>query len=62
MTNFKFWTRRIIAFIFAGCGAGVMSYLSVQGNRDALIALIAIVSTVIGFYFGGKFGSEKPET
>lgn len=61
MTNFKFWTRRIIAFIFAGCGAGVLSYLAVQGNRDALIALITIVSSVTTFYFAAKFGSEKPE-
>ncbi|MBA7500736.1 hypothetical protein ES704_03496 [subsurface metagenome] len=60
--NFRFWTRRIIAFIFAGCGAGVLSYLAIQGNREALVALVAIVSSVTSFYFGSKFGSEKPET
>ena len=48
-------TRRIIALIFAICGAGVLTYLAVvEGNGDALTALIGFVGMVIGFYFGAK--------
>ena len=45
-------TRRIIAILFSVCGAGVMTYLSIMGSSEALVALIATVGTVSGFYFG----------
>ena len=50
-------TRRIIAILFSACGAGVLSYLSLTGSSEALIALIAVVGTVTGFYFG--VGQDK---
>jgi len=51
----KSLTRRIIALIFSVCGAGVLSYLIIaEGSEPALTALIAIVSSVISFYFGVK--------
>jgi hypothetical protein len=45
-------TRRIIAVLFAICGAGVMSFLSIKGEEVAFTALISVVSIIIGFYFG----------
>ena len=60
MKDFKLWTRRILAFVFGGCGAGVLTYLSLQGNEAALGALIAVVSALSGFYFGARTGSEHP--
>jgi len=48
----KSLTRRIIAITFAACGAGVLTYLSIIGSAEALIALIAEVGTILGFYFG----------
>lgn len=50
----KSLTRRIIAILFSSCGAGVLTYLSVIGNTEALIALVATVGTICGFYFGTK--------
>lgn len=47
-------TRRILAIMFGVCGAGVMTWLSINGNEGALTALIATVGTVTGFYFGVK--------
>lgn len=47
-------TRRIIAVLFSACGAGVLTLLSLNGSSDALIALTAIMSSIIGFYFGAK--------
>lgn len=52
--NFQSVTRRIIAIVFSLCGAGVLSYLAVTGGEEALTALIAVVGTVTGFYFGAK--------
>uniref|UniRef100_A0A6M3K4P2 Holin n=1 Tax=viral metagenome TaxID=1070528 RepID=A0A6M3K4P2_9ZZZZ len=45
-------TRRILAIIFGVCGAGVMTYLAIQGSSEAFTALVAVVGTVSGFYFG----------
>ncbi len=50
--NNKSITRRIIAVVFALCGAGVMSYLSLKGDVSAFTALNTIVSLIVGFYFG----------
>jgi len=50
----KSFTRRIIAIVYSACGAGVLTYLSIIGSSEALIALIATVGTVTGFYFGTK--------
>lgn len=47
-------TRRVIAIMFAACGAGVLSYQAIQGEQSALTALISIVSMVVAFYFGTK--------
>lgn len=47
-------TRRIIAIMFAICGAGVTSYLAIQGSEQAFTALIASVSMILGYYFGVK--------
>ena len=47
-------TRRIIAILFSACGAGVLTYLSIMGSSEALVALIAVVGTITGFYFGTK--------
>jgi len=38
--------------MFSVCGAGVLTYLSIQGCPEALVALIAVVGIVTGFYFG----------
>ena len=48
----KSLTRRIIAITFSICGAGVMTYLSLQGSAEAFIALVAVVGTITGFYYG----------
>jgi len=45
-------TRRILAILFGVCGAGVLTYLSIMGSQEALVALISTVSLIIGFYFG----------
>ncbi len=45
-------TRRLIAILFSLCGAGVLTYLSLMGNPEALLALVATVGVIIGFYFG----------
>lgn len=50
----KSLTRRIIAIMVATCYLGVMTYLSLLGVSEALIALIATGSIVTGFYFGTK--------
>ena len=47
-------TRRIIALIFSVCGAVTLTYLAITGNNEAMVALIAIVGTITGFYFGTK--------
>jgi len=47
-------TRRILAITFGVCGAGTMTYLALHGVPEAFAALIATVSTVVGFYFGTK--------
>lgn len=60
MENIKHWTRRTLALIFGSCGAAVLTKLALQGSDNALIALVGIVGTVIGFYFGAKTGSETP--
>lgn len=52
--NYQSLTRRIIAITFGICGAGVLSYLALNGVESALTALIAIVGTITGFYFGAK--------
>lgn len=50
----KSLTRRIIAVAFCLTGAGTLTYLSISGDREALIALIAAMNIVVGFYFGVK--------
>jgi len=47
-------TRRILAIMFGVCGAGVMTWLAIQGSSEAFTALVAVVGTVTGFYFGTK--------
>jgi len=47
-------TRRVLAIMFGVCGAGVMTYLAIQGSGEAFTALVAVVATVTGFYFGTK--------
>jgi len=53
-TNYQSLTRRIIAIVFSVCGAGTLTYLALTGGDTALTALIAIVGSVTGFYFGAK--------
>jgi len=50
----KSLTRRIIAIMFATCYIGVVTYLSLSGVMEALVALIASGSVISGFYFGIK--------
>jgi len=57
MNKNKSTTRRVLALIFAGVGAGVLCKLAIGGNSEALIALISIVSLIMGFYFGAKANS-----
>ena len=45
-------TRRVLAIMFGVCGAGSLTYLTVNGNAEAQTALVAIVSLITGFYFG----------
>lgn len=52
--NYQSLTRRIIAIVFCVCGAGTLTYLALTGVESALTALIAIVGSVTGFYFGAK--------
>jgi len=52
--NYQSLTRRTIAITFSACGAGTLTYLALTGNDTALTALIAIVGTISGFYFGAK--------
>jgi hypothetical protein len=52
--GFQFSVRTVLAITFGGTGAGVLGYLAVHGNRDCLLALVAIASSVISFYFGGQ--------
>ena len=52
--NFQSLTRRIIAITFSICGAGTLTYLALMGSGEALTALIAVVGTISGFYFGAK--------
>ena len=52
--NFQSVTRRILAIVFCISGAGSLTYLTIGGNETALTALIALVGSVIGFYFGAK--------
>lgn len=47
-------TRRIIAIMFATCGAGTLTYLAITGLESALTSLISMVGIVMGFYFGVK--------
>ena len=47
-------TRRIIAILFSVCGAGVMTYLALNGSPEAFTALVATVGVVVGYYFGVK--------
>ena len=45
-------TRRILAIVCVVCGVGVLSYLAIFGEENALIRLGDVVLIVIGFYFG----------
>lgn len=47
-------TRRILAIMFGICGAGAMTFLALNGNSEAFVALVAVVGTITGFYFGTK--------
>jgi len=52
--SFKFWTRRILAFIVCVPTIGVLAYLSLAGVESAMPALVAMASMVVGFYFGTR--------
>jgi len=52
--KFKFWTRRILAFLVSAPAIGVLSVLSLQGNETAIGALIGFAASVVGFYFGTR--------
>lgn len=45
-------TRRLIALLFAVCGAGVFTYLALQGVSEAFVALNTAVGLVLGYYLG----------
>lgn len=49
--SYSGWTRRILAVGAGFGGVGVISYLAISSNEIALGALIAVVSTIITFYF-----------
>ncbi len=59
--KYKLWTRRLLAFIVVVPTVYVLTVLSLEGVGAALTALIAGGMGVLGFYFGARFGSEKPE-
>jgi len=47
-------TRRILAILGGVCYFGTVTYLSFLGVGEALAALIASGSLILGFYFGTK--------
>ena len=49
-----FGVRALLATLIVAPGIGVLVYLSVIGNREALIALVSIISAVVGYYYGQR--------
>jgi len=47
-------TRRVLAIMGGVCYFGTITYLSFLGISEALSALIASGSLILGFYFGTK--------
>jgi len=57
MNEHKSITRRILAVMGMGAGLYFLVSASVSGNEIAQGALISLVSTISGFYFGAKANS-----
>ena len=47
-----FGIRALLATIVVTIATGVLAYLSIIGSSEALVALVATISAVIGYYFG----------
>jgi uncharacterized membrane protein YfcA len=54
----KYETRAMMAFVFTVVGSGVLGYLAIMGDTNALTALVAIISSVVSFYFGTRMGDK----
>jgi len=49
---FKFWTRRIIAFVLTATFALIVGMRAYQGDTEAWTTMVGIYGTILGFYFG----------
>ena len=49
-----FGVRALLATIVVGIATIALAYMAVTGSREALVALVAEFSGVLGYYFGQR--------